>query len=347
MGHTNETPNLHLSQFVGGVDKPGWVADGNADNQKIDEWAGKLDTGGVVAGTPGGIAAYAARKAAEPIADRLYTGADLTSVFATEIAAAPYSGDVWAWIKARIQAANFNGIHVGDYIPVVAGGNAIFAEIAGMDSYYNYGDTAVGHHMDFISRDCWPDTHAWNKVNYNNGTSVSFLPWLACDLYAWLNSLSMSVPNATTANPALVAVNYTTTGVYDKLPTELKNVIVPKRTMLPRRYTAGTLLTDDNGFSWDNAGNLWLPSEVEVHGMEHWGSKNGYSGAGFQQYPIFATNMHRVKGAGPGGDRTSWWLLGASGGNSARVTYVNSSGFANHGDATLATARVPICFRVA
>ena len=39
MGHSNETPNLHLSQFVGGTDKPGWVADYNADMDKIDQGA--------------------------------------------------------------------------------------------------------------------------------------------------------------------------------------------------------------------------------------------------------------------------------------------------------------------
>jgi hypothetical protein len=47
--------------------------------------------------------------------DRLYEGVDLSVKFAAEIAG--YSS-VWAWIQARIQSANFTGIHVGDYIPV-------------------------------------------------------------------------------------------------------------------------------------------------------------------------------------------------------------------------------------
>ena len=52
--------------------------------------------------------------------DRYYEGVDLTLKFATEIAASPYSGNPWAWIKARIQAADFTGIHVNDYIPFVS-----------------------------------------------------------------------------------------------------------------------------------------------------------------------------------------------------------------------------------
>ena len=281
------------------------------------------------------------------IVDRLYPGVDLSTVFADEIAANPYNGDVWAWIKARIQAANFSGIHVGDFIPFVAGGNTVKAEIAGMDTYYQYGDTVVPHHIDFISRDCWPVIHVYNRANYNNGTTVSPSPWLASDLYAWLNSLAMQVPNATTANPALVAVNYGTTGVYDKLPAALKAVIVPKRLLLPSRYTAGSLLTSDSGWAWVNVGNLWIPSEVEVYGMEHLGSKSGYSSGGFQQYPIFAQNMHRVKGAGDGGDRTGWWLSSASGNNSTICASVGAGGNAGFAYASGTANRVPICFRIA
>lgn len=285
--------------------------------------------------------------AAEQTADRLYPGADLTIKFAEEIAAAPYSGDAWAWVKARIQAANFAGLHVGDYIPFVAGGNIIKAEIGGMDTYFNYGDTAAGHHIDFISRDCWPDTQVFNKANYNNGTTVSPHPWLASDLYAWLNSLAMRVPTATTAPTVMVAVDYSATGVYGKLPAELKAVIVPKRAWLPSRYTAESLLTDDNQAAWADIGKLWIPSEMEVYGCEHWGSKNGHSNGGFQQYPIFATNMRRIKGAGDGGARANWWLLSANGGNSTHFAHVSYGGCGEDNSASGTAIRVPLCFRIA
>jgi hypothetical protein len=285
--------------------------------------------------------------AAEQLANRIYPGTDLTAKFAAEIAAAPYNGDPWAWIKARIQAANFAGMFIGDYIPFTASGNSVKAEIAGIDTYYNYGDTVVGHHIDFISRDCWPETHAYNNANYNNGTSVSPSPWIASDLYAWLNSIAGNVPNATTADPALISVDYTASGVYDKLPATLQDVIVTKRAMLPYRYTAGSLLVDDNSWGWENAGKLWIPSEVEVYGIEQWGSRNGYSGGGFQQYPIFTNNMKRVKSAGDGNSRAYWWLVSAYGGTSTNCTYVGGNGLASSRNASYATIRVPVCFRIA
>lgn len=281
--------------------------------------------------------------AAGQIANRIYPGVDLSEVFAEEIAG--YS-DVWAWIKARIQAVDYSGIHVGDYIPFTAGGNAIKAEIAGIDTYYNYGDTAVGHHIDFISRDCWPEAHVFNKVNYNNGTSVSPSPWLASDLYAWLNSLQMQVPNSATANPTLVAVDYRTTGVYDKLPAELKAVIAPKRSLIPSRYTAGSPVNDENGRGWGNIGNLWLPSEIEIFGMMQWGSMNGYATGGFVQYPIFASNSKWIKGAGDGGSRASWWLSTPAGNSFNACTAVSES-IPNFVPTSTTNIRVPICFRVA
>ena len=325
---------LELPQWNGEVFQ---FEDVNQSFEKINRFAGETNT------TLGGKAAFAA----EQIANRVYPGIDLTVEYAAEIAVEPYNGDVWAWIKARIQAANYTGLHIGDYIPFVAGGNVIKAEIGGIDTYYNYGDTAVPHHIDFISRDCWPDAHVFNKVNYNNGTSVSPHPWLASDLYAWLNGLAMQVPNSTTADPTMVDVDYSATGVYNKLPAELKTVIVQKRAILPSRYTAGSLLIDDNSWAWADMGKLWVPSEIEVYGCEHWGSKNGYSSGGFQQYPIFATNMKRVKGAGDGGARATWWLLSAFGGSSTSFAFVSYYGLGNASSASSTTIRAPLCFRIA
>jgi hypothetical protein len=229
----------------------------------------------------------------------------------------------------------------------VAGGNNIKAEIAGIDTYYRYGSADVGHHIDFISRDCWPTTHVWNKVNFNNGTTVSPSPWLASDICAWLYSLQTDVPNATTADPALVTVDYSTTGVYDKLPAALKNVIVTKHLLMPTRYTAGQLLTDDNYWLWGNMGKLWLPYEVEVFGRDIWGSRNGYSDHGMQQYAIFNCNMRRVKGLGDGGGRYAWWVAAAHGGSSAWVCCFDGYGASGRGFVATHLFAAPVCFRIA
>lgn len=274
----------------------------------------------------------------------VYYGDDLTVKFAADISG---FSSVWDWIQTRIQAASFIGLKIGDYIPLVAGGYTIKAEIAGIDTYYGAGNPMVQHHIDFISRDCWPVAHAWNKVDFNNGTIVSPHPWLASDIYAWLNSLAMNVPNGAIANPPLGAVNYTTTGVFDKLPAMLKNIIAEKWVVAPKRYETNELLVDDNDGGFINIGKLWLPSEFEVCNFTHWGTKkNGYSSCGFQQYPIFANNMKRIKGESDGGERIQWWMLSAVGGSSTNCVYSGVLGMIMPMEASYESFHAPVCFRI-
>lgn len=99
--------------------------------------------------------------------DRLYEGTNLAEKFKDEIA--NYS-DIWQWIKARIKAGNFAGIHVNDYIRWQTTDNKwIESRVAGINTYRGYGDREVPNHIDFISKDLWPTLHAMNPVNYNNG----------------------------------------------------------------------------------------------------------------------------------------------------------------------------------
>lgn len=104
-----------------------------------------------------------------------YEGVDLTVKFADEIA--NYS-DEWAWIKARIQARNFNGLHIGDYIPVTCTNNSVFnARIAGINTYryrnahsgLTVGNKIFSDHIDFISDRKWPYACQMNKALFNNG----------------------------------------------------------------------------------------------------------------------------------------------------------------------------------
>ena len=284
------------------------------------------------------------------VANRLYVGQDLTVKHAVEISS---FASPWDWIQARIKAGNFTDINVEDFIPLtITGGIVFMMEVAGINTYRRYGDVEIGNHIDFISRDCHPDTMRFNPVNYNNGTTVDATPWLASELYHRLNSLSGSVPSATTVGggATLTAVNFATTGVLDKLPASLRNVIVQKRVLLPTRNSTTLLLIDDNSWVWKDAGLLWIPSEMEVYGANMWGSlvpaTPGHSTAGFVQYPIFANNMKRVKGAGHNGGRATWWLSAARGGGSTRFALVGSHGDANSYSATTAH-RAPLCFRIA
>lgn len=170
-------------------------------------------------------------------------------------------------------------------------------------------------------------------------------PWLASDLYHWLNSLAGQVPHSTGLNPAVQHVDYTQDGVYYYLPTALKNVIVEKHAYLPKRYSASGLLSDDNAGGWADIGKLWLPSECEVYGEPCWGGKGGYSTMGNNiQYPIFAHNMNRVKYRS--GSRDSWWVLSADSGNTTYWCYVANSGTAYYGSASSTYVAAPVCFRV-
>ena len=272
--------------------------------------------------------------------DGYYPGENLVSKFASEIA--NYT-DEWAWIKARIQAGNFSKMHVGDYIPVTCSNSpatTFNARIAGINTYKNYGDTAVSNHIDFISNIVWPTTFKMNLVNFNNGLDADHpYPWLSSNGYHFLNSLSGNVPNGTGNLPATEAVDYTSGGVYYYLPTKLKNVIVQKRIYLPKRFSASGIQSNDTDGGWENIGKLWLPSEMEVAGCAVWGN-TGRGNMGFVQYPLFANNMNRNIG------RYTWCTLSATAGNSSSFVSVAGNGIVSTSYAS-GDARGPVCFRVA
>ena len=274
---------------------------------------------------------------------RYYEGVDLTQKFASEIA--NYS-DEWAWIKARIQAGNYKGIYVCDYIPITcSNGYVLKAQVAGINTYKGYGDQQVGNHIDFICKELWNDRHVMNKVNYNNGNANNPSPFFASDFNYWLNSMSGNVPNSTSDPSVTTGVDYTTSGVLYYLPDKLKNQIITKRIILPSRYTEGQVLTNDNSWSWQSTGKLWLPSEVEVYGAPCFGN-SGFGMGGFVQYPLFACNMNRAKLRCAGKDRYNWWLLSANAGNFINFNDVNNYGHCTSTNASSVWLVPPVCFRI-
>lgn len=282
------------------------------------------------------------------IANGTYAGVNLSEKFSGEI-----DGSPWTWIKNRIQDGDFAGIYVGDYIPFTADGNSYQAQIAGINTYTGYGDNyaAVGNHIDFITKEVWPTGHVINQVRYNNGTSAEDSPWLASDMYHWLNSKSGTVPNGTTyGGGSGQSVNYTSSGVYYYLPTALKNVIAEKTLAIETRYTTATqsVLTESNGFKWANIGKLWLPTELEVTGTLGRGTKT-FSTMGSIQYPLFAnTYVNRRKVLANTSDtRASWWTMTPSGEGTGVWCYMHISGYAQHYYTDHTSYRVPICFRIA
>ena len=253
-------------------------------------------------------------------ARHLYKGRDLTTVFALEIA---NFTDAWAWIKNRITNANFTGIYEGDYIPITMNGETVEMQVAGIDTYYKTTDQQLGHHIDFISRDCFSETVQWNTTNNNNGTADETNPFMASNLHTWL-----------------------TETLYGYLPDAVKNVISTKRMLMDIRYSESGALTDSTSWAWKDLGTLWVPTEYEVFGSVVWGTP-GWSAGQAMQYPIFANSYNaREKGAGHGGSRCGWWLASVRSGNSAYACHVGNYGSASYWDAS-STSRVPVCFRIA
>ena len=251
--------------------------------------------------------------------DRIYTGRDLTSVFALEIA--QYS-DAWAWINTRIKAHNFTGIHVADYIPITMNGQTVKMQVAGIDTFYRTTDQQLSHHIDFISKDCFNQTVKWNTADNNNGNAASPYPYMVSNLYTFL---------ATT--------------LYSYLPTAIKAVISNKRTLMEQRYSSSGALTDSTSWGWQDIGPLWVPTEYEVFGSVIWGTK-GWSQSQGVQYPIFANSFfNRIKEAGDGGGRCHWWLASVGSGTSTGCVYVGTLGNSGYWVAS-GELYVPVCFRI-
>lgn len=271
-----------------------------------------------------------------------YDGVDLTVKHAEEIE--DYASP-WAWIKARIAAGNFSQLHVGDYIPfTTTNGHTFHAQIAGINIYKGYGDSEVGNHIDFITRELWPDAFQMNPVNFNNGTSSDTkVPWLASNGYLFVNSLAGQVPNGTTLPLDMVDKDYTAGGMYFYLPDDLKSVIVEKLIYAPTRYSASGVLMNDNDAAWVNLGKLWLPDEFEVNGARLM-TTTGWIGGGYVQYPIFAENMNRAKRVN--NNRAYWWLSSALAANSTSFLAAYSDGRLRFNGASSNANRAPFCFRI-
>ena len=252
--------------------------------------------------------------------NRIYDGVDLGTKFAAEIAG--YS-DVWAWLKARITAVDYSGLHTCDYVQFTMGSDTVQAQISGIDTYYRTGDVAIGHHIDWISRDCLLTPRQWNTTDINNGNASNPSPYMVSDLKAWLDGLVTS------------------------LPVGLQAVIVNKRMLLESRYASGSTLTDSTSWAWNDMGKLWVPTECEVYGGLVFGTK-AFSLGNSVQYPIFANSWKsRQKGAGHNGSRSRWWLASVISGYSEFCCSVGSGGNPDtYGGPASAALGVPLCFRI-
>lgn len=261
-----------------------------------------------------------------------------------------YSGNVWAWIKARIQSANFSGINIGDYIPVELTGGKVGTytikkqthkmQVAGIDTYYNWGDTPIPHHIDFISQDTLETCFTWNDDNTNNGTSAEQNSYKSSKLYAILNGVNNY---STSAQGSLKhGMDCSSGGILQMLPVECQNVLIQKRNWMEHQYNASKQVNFPSGFEWKDMGKLWLPHEVEVCGYqpnsynrtnESGGNIDNLTRNMTRQYPLFMYNS-RLKVGADTKVRSAYWLCTPSGASSTNVCNIAAYGNANHNTAT-------------
>ena len=285
------------------------------------------------------------------LSEHLYNGVDLKTKFATEIAG--YS-DEWAWLKARKNANNFAGIHVGDYIDIALSAGTVGtynitaktlrARIIGIDTYWGYGNSEVPHHIDFKTDQTVGTNMVWNPTNNNNGTADQQNPWLASAIYAYLNGVNNYSTNA--FNSVAHGADASGGGILQLLPTKLTNQIIEKLMYLPRRYSASGLLTASNEGDWKNMGKLWLPFETEVYGHPvNSVSKdaNGYDRDNMGsavQYPLFAGT------AGNRNYKICNRAASVASGVSTLACFVGGSGLAGSLFTTGTWVSAPVCFRI-
>ena len=253
-----------------------------------------------------------------------YPGQSLATLLAGEVSG---SATIYDALHKRVQAANFSGMRVGDYIdvPLVSASNVAAQQsvrflLAHFDPYYQCGDSAKGHHIAFIASapvavaktvtGVANDSYLmWNTANTNQGTADVKNPYLNSNLKAWEKLFEACLPEG------------------------LTKYLLTQRVLLEERYSASGALSDSNSWSWQDIGKVWSPSEMEVYGCPVWGTK-GYS-VGFDcQFDLFRDTAHRLNGT-----RYAWWLRSVMGGSSSSVCCVSSYGDATYRSAANAWVR--------
>ena len=217
-----------------------------------------------------------------------------------------------AEIHAKTLSGDFSGLRVGDYKTMtLTTGEVVEMQIAAINPYKNHGDTALGNHIIWLSRDCLAQTHQMRPEENNNGTAEEKNPFRASALFNTLQNT-----------------------IYPTIPEEWRNIIGDMRCLYGERYSSSGTVTADAGWAWKNRGKLILPTPQEVFGNNGWSENYECCGGGLNiQWPIFIGG-NVIKGLGRGGPRCSWWLCSAGAEYSANFCSVRNDGISDYDWAT-------------
>lgn len=260
-----------------------------------------------------------------------YGGRNLMDVFGTAAA-----------LHEAVAAGDFSKIRVGDYWPISLTGSfydrgdsatkslssaVLKMEVAGINTYRQYGGTLTQNHLMMCSRDCLPvllKLRSTGSTWYNTGVTN---PWRGTALYETLN-------NPTDGLVALLNASDLGSGIYAG-PNN-----AGMRFAAETKAAAATAAT---GWSWIDRGKLFLPTEREIWGAPIW-SENPWGAGLAVQWEIFRNSLrHIIKGLGDGGSGRDWWYSSSQAGSAANFCLGSNRGIPYRDDAGSAYG-VPVCF---
>lgn len=271
-----------------------------------------------------------------------HNGRDLTEVFTEE--QLDYDTP-WEWLQARIDAEDFTGLMIGDYIPISMNDKDINCVILGINTYkgMNSGDNIVQNHIDFAmipktADDKFPG-RAMCLVGSNNSIDAETPLYFGSTMFFYLNAAAGNAINSTTKPYTLEEVDYTENGFFLDLPDALKALIQEKivSCALRNSSTSGNVITSDTATIIASVGKIWLLSIFEICGAMVY--INAVGSRGKIQYPYFIGNPNRQRGF-------AYWTMDAYSNNSG-FCIIDSKGEPVSMTATNSAPSFIPCFRLA
>ena len=236
--------------------------------------------------------------------------------------------DTYAALHAKVAAADFSGLRVGDYLDVTFTGTDLITKatqrfvLAHFDPDYNTGGTALTtHHLAFVAQNpvavasgaigCINTSRIqWSTTATNNGTAAQPAPYMGSTLHAFEAALAAELPDS------------------------ISGYVISRTARLETRYSASGTLTNGTGTGWYDLGKVWSMSQYEAFG-ENFVATRIY---GLQAMTFGLSRLH-LRTAG------DWWLRDVYGGNSTNAAYANQGGYVAGGNvATQTWCRPRPCF---
>ncbi len=237
-----------------------------------------------------------------------FAGRDIEVLFADEIANG-YTG-VWEYLADRVDMAAtigkkaYAGLRERDFVNIAIESNTYPYEIGGFDYDRGCGDPEQGPSILMVTHMAFPERVKWNNANDNNGTAAQPFPYLASNVFNYLNNTLLP-----------------------KFPAAVRAVMKERVALVESRYSASAKLTASNNWAWKNIGRLWLPSEPELFGRNQWGDPFG--DAQGSQFPNFRDPSDRIFRT-PDGERSYVWSRSVAAGTSVYACRASASGNATN-----------------